>query len=66
MKGWVLGNGPQSDIILSSRIRLARNIADIPFPSGLSAEKAKEVVDSVRNSLSKPESKLEFKEYTGI
>ncbi|HOH89203.1 MAG TPA: protein arginine kinase [Bacillota bacterium] len=63
MKGWVLGNGPQSDIILSSRIRLARNIADIPFPPGLSAEKAKEVVDSVRNSLSKPESKLEFKEY---
>lgn len=62
MKGWMLGNGPQSDIVLSSRIRLARNIANIPFPSGLQAEKAKEVIDSVRNSLSKSESTPKFKD----
>ncbi len=63
MKGWMLGNGPESDIILSSRIRLARNIADIPFPSGLDAERAKTVVDNVRNSLSSSESDLEFRDY---
>jgi polar amino acid transport system substrate-binding protein len=43
MKGWMQGNGPDNDIILSSRIRLARNIANIPFPSGLETERAKQV-----------------------
>lgn len=28
---WLLGNGPESDIVISSRIRLARNIAEFPF-----------------------------------
>ncbi len=30
---WLRGTGPESDIIMSSRIRLARNLADFPFPS---------------------------------
>ncbi|WP_085993711.1 protein arginine kinase [Oceanobacillus senegalensis] len=29
---WMRDEGPDSDIILSSRIRLARNIADVPYP----------------------------------
>ncbi len=28
---WLKGNGPESDIVMSSRIRLARNLADYPF-----------------------------------
>lgn len=28
---WLRGVGPQSDIVISSRIRLARNLADFPF-----------------------------------
>ena len=28
---WLRGSGPQSDIVMSSRIRLARNLADFPF-----------------------------------
>ncbi len=28
---WLLGSGPESDIVMSSRIRLARNLADFPF-----------------------------------
>ena len=28
---WLRGTGPESDIIISSRIRLARNLADFPF-----------------------------------
>jgi len=63
MKGWMQGNGPYNDIILSSRIRLARNIADIPFPSGLEAERAKSVIGMVKDSLSKAELPLEFKDY---
>lgn len=30
---WLRGSGPQSDIVMSSRIRLARNLADYPFIS---------------------------------
>ena len=28
---WLRGSGPQSEIVISSRIRLARNLADFPF-----------------------------------
>lgn len=28
---WMKGSGPESDIVISSRIRLARNIAEFPF-----------------------------------
>ena len=29
---WLRGSGPDSDIVISSRIRLARNLAEFPFP----------------------------------
>ena len=28
---WLRGSGPMSEIVISSRIRLARNVAGIPF-----------------------------------
>ena len=30
---WLRGTGPESDIVMSSRIRLARNLAEFPFPN---------------------------------
>ncbi len=33
MGEWLLGSGPESDIVMSSRIRLARNLAQFPFIS---------------------------------
>ena len=30
---WLKGEGPESDIVVSSRIRLARNLTDYPFIS---------------------------------
>ena len=30
---WLRGNGPESDIVISTRIRLARNLAQFPFPN---------------------------------
>lgn len=30
---WLRGLGPESDIVISSRIRLARNLAQFPFPN---------------------------------
>jgi len=35
---WLRGSGPESDIVISSRIRLARNLADYPFISRASNE----------------------------
>jgi protein arginine kinase len=35
---WLRGSGPEADIVISSRIRLARNLADFPFISRATAE----------------------------
>ena len=36
---WYKNKGAESDIVLSTRIRLARNLKDYPFPERLSEEK---------------------------
>ncbi|MGE5632804.1 MAG: protein arginine kinase [Caulobacteraceae bacterium] len=64
MKGWIQGNGPHNEIILSSRIRLARNLSNIPFPAMLDNTKAKEIVKMVGESVGKNEdTPLKFKNY---
>jgi len=30
---WLRGSGPDAEIVISSRVRLARNVSDIPFPA---------------------------------
>lgn len=50
MKNWLNTQGNDSDVVLSSRIRLARNIKGIPFPDRLDEEKGKDVVKLVENS----------------
>ncbi len=37
---WMSADGPESDIVITSRIRLARNLADIPFPHLLNTEES--------------------------
>ncbi len=51
MKEGVEGSKLDTDIVISSRIRMARNIADIPFPHHLSETSAKEVTTKVYNSI---------------
>ncbi|NLO89050.1 MAG: protein arginine kinase [Clostridia bacterium] len=41
------GSGPYFDVVISSRVRLARNLADYPFPSRISSETMEEIVDKV-------------------
>jgi len=48
--GWLNGKGPEAEIVFSSRIRLARNIANLPFPSRASSAQKKEVLDKVREA----------------
>ncbi len=49
MSSWYLQCN--DDIIVSSRIRLARNIEDIPFPSGLDQTGFKSLCDLVKNAM---------------
>ncbi|GGF35473.1 protein-arginine kinase [Halobacillus andaensis] len=42
---WMKEEGPDSDIVMSSRIRLARNFQKYPFPVISSEERMKEILD---------------------
>ena len=48
MLNWYLQNGKDSDVVISSRVRLARNLDDIPFPTKFSKEQAEEVLDKMK------------------
>ena len=50
---WLRGTGPESDIVISSRIRLARNLADFPFIRRCSAEDRQSLERSVRAKMEK-------------
>ncbi|MCM8799263.1 MAG: protein arginine kinase [Candidatus Omnitrophica bacterium] len=50
---WLKGTGPYSDIVISSRIRLARNLANIPFPHRLNRKQAQEVLELVKLAIQK-------------
>ena len=56
MLNWYLQSGKESDVVLSSRIRLARNIADIPFST--KSTKADEL--EVLNRIEKISNKLGY------
>ena len=40
---WLRGSGPESDIVISSRIRLARNLAEYPFISRASQQDREQI-----------------------
>lgn len=40
---WMEGTGPDSDIVVSSRVRLARNVKGYPFPAVATKEQRKEI-----------------------
>lgn len=61
MTKWYNDNGLQNDVVLSTRIRLARNLKSIPFPSSMTADDAKHVIDVVEGALD--EMNYEFTKY---
>ena len=50
MAKWYLGEGEQSDVVISTRIRLARNLADYPFPARLDTKTRVAVNELVRDA----------------
>ncbi|MGI9952855.1 protein arginine kinase [Moorellaceae bacterium AZ2] len=51
---WMEGSGPHADIIISSRIRLARNLKGIPFPPFMDERQAGKVVQMVGRAVRSP------------
>jgi protein arginine kinase len=45
---WLRGDGAESDIVMSSRIRLARNLEGFPFIPQADAEQKREIADLIR------------------
>ena len=52
MAKWYKDSGFQSYIVLSTRVRLARNLRSVPFPGKMSDSQAQSVIDTVENALS--------------
>ena len=48
---WYLETGPEGDAVVSTRVRLARNISYMPFPCKMSMEQAKKTEDLTRDAL---------------
>lgn len=51
VSSWMSAEGPDSDIVLSSRIRLARNIEQFKFPYAFSNEEANQVIQLIKNRM---------------
>lgn len=47
---WATGNGPDADVVLAVRARLARNLAAFPFPSRASDRDLRRVAQEVRRA----------------
>ncbi len=44
---WLKGTGPSSDIVISSRVRLARNLDKIPFPHWANKKQSKQILETI-------------------
>ena len=44
---WMLGTGPEAEFVISTRVRLARNLCNIPFPSLASEDQLKSILKQV-------------------
>ena len=58
MSNWYQNEAVNSDIAVSSRIRIARNLKGIPFPSKMSLEQNKELNKKVKSAITNRNSSL--------
>ncbi len=50
---WLKADGPEAEIVLSSRIRLARNLEGFPFPLGAKATRLERVLEKILDATRK-------------
>lgn len=50
---WLVGDSPQNDVAISSRLRLMRNLSGFPFPHRATREQREQIAKKVRSAASK-------------
>lgn len=50
---WLKGTGPNSNIVISSRIRLARNLGKVPFPHWANTKQSEEALAAIEDAITK-------------
>ena len=60
LSSWMNEEGPESDIVLSSRVRLARNLQNHTFSTLLKSEEANSIIEQVENQLKPLQEQQEF------
>jgi protein arginine kinase len=50
---WLRGSGPDSDVVVSTRIRLARNLADFPYTNRATQSQKADIVQRSRDAITK-------------
>lgn len=65
---WLRGTGPESDVVVSTRIRLARNLADYPFTNRAANPQKAELVARAKEAVGKADLpyKLEYHDIPGM
>ena len=65
---WLRGTGPESDVVVSTRIRLARNLADYPFTNRASNPQKAEIVGRAKDAVAKADLpyKLDYHDVPGM
>ncbi len=48
---WLSGYGPKHDVVISSRMRLARNLLGMPFPCRCNEDQKREVCDRITHAI---------------
>lgn len=51
MSVWYIEKGPEADVVISSRVRLARNLKEYPFPFMMKRQDEAKIVDLVKDTL---------------
>ena len=51
MNKWYIENGEQGDIVISTRVRLARNLEEYPFPCRLTVKGKEKVCEEIKNAV---------------
>jgi len=63
---WLRGSGPESDIVMCSRIRLARNLADFPFINRANRGERTGIEAAVKSCLDGPDFDLSYQDVLGL
>jgi protein arginine kinase len=65
---WLRGTGPESDVVVSTRIRLARNVAGFPFANRAAPAQKAEIEAKLREAIAKADltDKLEYIGVSGM